>query len=158
MFSGKLLAAATCCLLLFAGSSAGADSPSAGRKRVESQSYDGPSSALAVENEGYGFYTGVCNPGPTDDTEGCVYFDLSPKDRFISLRIEDLSGRPVYAIAWDDSDSDFVEFCGKTKKPVPSPGGEFFYVEIIATSNRLGCYPSTVTQGTVTATFLRQRK
>ncbi len=127
-----------------------------GKKRVETEPYDSPSTAVALENAG--LYAGNCNVGPTDHTAGCIYFDLKPRDQFISFEIEDLTGQPVFGIAWDDSNLDFAVFCGKTEDPVPSPGGEYIFVEVIATTDAAGCSPSTVTQGTVTATFSRSRK
>lgn len=124
-----------------------------GAKRAETRNYTGPSPAAATE----GAYASACtSTSPIDFV--CARFDLKPTDRFISLSITDLSGRPIYAIAWDDSDQEIVEFCGETARPVPSPGGDFFYVEVIAANSRLGCYPSTVTQGTITATFTRRRR
>ncbi|MGH2697879.1 MAG: hypothetical protein ACRDJL_01595 [Actinomycetota bacterium] len=152
----RLLMVATCSVLLTAQPIGATGTERSQGKRVETKSYMGTSPVVA--SHVLDFYASACSSGSTDGDRTCLRFDLKRSDRFISLEIEDDVGNPVYGIAWDDSDDFVVEFCGKTTRPVASPGGDFFYVEVVAANTRLGCFPSAVTQGEVTATFTHRRK
>lgn len=121
------------------------------RSRTQVEPYDRPSTAIALNV----LYVGNCNP--LGIGQGCVDFDLKPSDRYISLKVEDATGQPIYATVWDSNDMSIAEFCGETEKPIPNPGSEFIYVEL-PIHGGVNCSPSTVTRGTVTATFTPARK
>lgn len=154
----RLLIYVMCVVLLSAHPVGAAYGERSRGKRAETQDYMGPSPTVALDTSD--FYASACTAGGTQDPweTSCLQFDLKPKDRYISLEIEDASGHPIYGIVWDDSNESLRSFCGKTKRPIPSPGGDFIFVEVVAANTSEGCYPSTVTEGTVTATFTRKRK
>lgn len=94
-------------------------------------------------------YVGDCDP--TAD-EGCVRFELKPKERYFTLEVKDQTGLPVYAAVFAPDGSDVGDVCGRTEEPLPAPGG---YVDVWLTSGN--CYgtqsPSVPTTGTVEASF-----
>ncbi len=149
---------ATCCGVVLLGQPVHAAGAPSRSQRVVSENYTGPSPVASTDVAG--LYASACTAGgPQDPWEtSCLRFDLEPTDRFIRLEIEDSSRRPVYGIVWDDNNEWVMSFCGTTKKPIPSPGGDSIYVEVVAATTKDGCYPSAVTQGTVTATFTRRKK
>jgi hypothetical protein len=152
----RLLIAVMCALLLGAHPIGAADAQRSRGKRVETQSFTGPSPTISTNVSG--FYASGCTSTGTSTGLTCLRFDLKRSDRFISLEIQDDTGNPVYGIVWDDDDEWLASFCGQQKKPIASPGGDFIYVEVVAANTSEGCYPSTVTEGTVTATFTRKKR
>ncbi|MGH2697880.1 MAG: hypothetical protein ACRDJL_01600 [Actinomycetota bacterium] len=157
MARGQRLLIVGMCAVLMTTQPIGAGARGSRGTRVETKDYIGPSPTVALDTSG--FYASACTAGGIQDPweRSCLQFDLKPKDRYISLEIEDESGQRIYGVVWDDSDESLRSFCGKTKRPIPNPGGDSIYVEVVAANTSEGCYPSTVTEGTVTATFTRER-
>lgn len=144
------------CVILLASQPIGAGAKGSHAARVETKEYVGTSPVLASF-----LYASACTAGSAPDPweKSCLEFKLKPKDRFISFKIEDATGQPVYGSVWSDGYNQGLRtFCGETKQPIPNPGGNFIYLEVVAAHTELGCYPSTVTHGTVTATFTQKKR
>lgn len=152
----RLLICVMCAVLLSAHSVGAAYAERSRGKRTESQDYMGPSPTISTNVSG--FYASSCSSTGTSTGLTCLRFDLKRSDRFISLEIQDDSGNPVYGIVWDDNDEWLASFCGKQRKPFANPGGDFIYVEVVGANTSNDCYPSTVTEGTVTATFTHKKR
>ena len=136
---------------LVAGAFAGAPADAKKKKkkkpkpRTVTATYDSPALGL-------GGVVGLCIA-----PNGCVPFATSPKERFVSVKIDDSSGTASYGRVTQDLDGDgqadeATPFCGKTEKPVPIQPG----IEVNVFIYSLGANPPCAgvgTSGSVTATF-----
>ncbi|HVF52337.1 MAG TPA: hypothetical protein VNC78_01890 [Actinomycetota bacterium] len=94
---------------------------------------------------------------------GCVHFRTRVADRFISVEIEDASGRDVYAVITQDGhgrgEYPHTAICGRTTEPLRIQGGVpvdvFVWAEVpqVLLTHCSGSGPGLVTAGTVTMTF-----
>lgn len=143
----KRVTVALLILGLFAASGAqGAE----GRKHVRTatEEYSGAQAILIGYESTPSVYAGDCDPA-TD--QGCVRFLLKKRDRFFTLKIQDQTGLPVYAVVFSGT-REIADVCGKTTEPVASPGR---FIDVWLTYGT--CYesptPSFPTIGTVQASF-----
>jgi len=125
-----------------------ADAAKKGKKkktRTMESVYDSP----AI---GSGDATGVCS-----GSNGCATFAIGPTERFISFKIEDQLGLPVYATVGQDQNPDdqFTDvvgkFCGETEEPFAIQPGAEVIVWVWALPGANPACPGAATTGTVTA-------
>lgn len=124
--------------------------------RVETKEYQSPAIAVMPMHP-----TGaaVCNEGGALPGErGCVVFPLlSSRERFLEVEVQDASALPVPAfLAWGDDPSEWIAFCGSTKRPLRTLGTTAVWLYPYRSPNLPTC-PGTATTGAVTATFLARR-
>lgn len=135
---------------LIAGSVATAEAKKKPQRttRTVQASYDSPV---------LGIYARCGEPGV-----GCTSFSGGPNERFITAKVEDAHGLPVYVLirsaasgAFGEGTKTYGEFCGETTEPIEvPPGGKFeFMVGSAASVYLAGCEPGVATTGTITATF-----
>ena len=103
------------------------------------------------------FLYGSC---ATSDGIGCVSFTTKANERFVTAKVVDAHGLPVFAMVREEHISDPVEgaevygtFCGETTEPIVVPPGENIQFWVGAPFAVAGCQPGAGTTGTVTATF-----
>jgi hypothetical protein len=87
---------------------------------------------------------------------GCVAFETTPKDRWMTVEIEDATGGAVFALASQEIDTSYYENICSKSKTFKIGGGLPVYVWVL-TGVCEDNTPSTVTTGTVTATFSNMR-
>lgn len=125
--------------------------------RVETKEYQSPAVAvMPIHPTG----AAICNEGGVLPGErGCVKFPLlSARERFLNVEVQDASGLPVPAfLAWGDDPSEWIPFCGSTKRPLRTLGGTATVWLYPYRSPNLPACPGTATTGSVTATFLGRR-
>lgn len=130
------------------GTESGALTPdSETRSRTVRVPYLGPAVAVSTPAT---LVTLNCGP---EVGRGCVTIPVGPKDRFVKLRIDDLSGQDVFAMVLDQSDSELAFFCGKTRSKLPVFPRSSIEVWLIAGTCFGTTRPSIVTSGEVVATF-----
>lgn len=89
---------------------------------------------------------------------GCATFEVGPKEKFVTLRIEDSLGTPVYALGGQDLDGDgFADTafrsCGETTEPVAiEPGYELNLLISAGPGTNPAC-AGAASMGTVNAVF-----
>lgn len=134
----------------------------AGRKsgkrveRVATEQYMSPALAIMpMHPRG----VAICNQGGVvEGNRGCVDFPLrSLRERFVEIEVTDATGLPVPGfLAWGEDPSEWVPFCGKTVKPLPTRGTVATVWLYPYSAINLPFCAGTATTGTVTATFLRR--
>ncbi len=100
-------------------------SPAAGRgRKAKPRKIELTYSEPAFGTAGFG----LCFQGSS-----CLFFDLLPKERFVSVAIEDETGMPVYASVIQDTNEDggylrhddlTVDICGKSEGPIEVEPGK----------------------------------
>jgi hypothetical protein len=101
---------------------------------------------------------GYCDPGiPQPPSKGCVRFPVQRGDRFVSLRIDDVTTLPVLGVAVDSHGRVLGLFCGATERPLQLPP-DSAHVDVWAVAGNCPsvAQPSVPTTGTITATFTRR--
>ncbi len=121
------------------------------RSRTVKVPYFGPAVAVSTPRA---LVTVNCDPG---NGRGCVRIPTGPKERFVKLEIEDLSGQDVFAMVLDQSDSELAFVCGKTRSKLPVLSRSFIEVWLIEGTCFGTTKPSVATSGEVVATFSRTR-
>lgn len=156
----KLVVTIAATLLVTAGA---APSP-AGTARAAREStlpYVGPAYAASVSTPmPSSTLGGYCDPGTAEPpSKGCVRFPVKAKDRFLSLRIDDLTTLPVLGAAVDSHGQVLGLFCGATEEPfLLTSGTAFVDVWAVAGNCPSVAQPSVPTTGTITATFSRRSR
>ena len=91
---------------------------------------------------------------------GCVSFTTEANERFVTAKVVDAHGLPVFAMVREEHISDPVEgaevygtFCGETTEAIAVPPGRNLQFWVGAPFAVYGCQPGAGTTGTVTATF-----
>lgn len=103
---------------------------------------------------------GYCDPGiPQPPSKGCVRFPIKRGDRFVSLRVDDVTTLPVLGIAVDSHGRVLGLFCGATEVPLQLPP-DAAHVDVWAVAGNCPsvAQPSVPTTGTITATFTRRAR
>lgn len=92
------------------------------------------------------------NSNPFDGL-GCVVLTARPTEFLVGVKVEDKLGLPVPGAV--NTESDFVQFCGRTTKPVSVEPGTEILVWVFATTGPGTGAPcaGTATQGVIKATF-----
>jgi hypothetical protein len=119
------------------------------RSRTVSATYYGPAVAASTPA---GFVTAHCHPGYS---LGCVKIPTRARDRFVSVRIEDVTGQDVFAMVLDQSDTELAFVCTETTGKLPVTPHSFIEVWLLEGTCDGSTTPSSATTGTVTATFSR---
>lgn len=103
------------------------------------------------------FLYGSC---ANSDGVGCVSFTTGPNERFVTAKVVDAHGLPVFVLVRDEYMSDPAEgaevygtFCGETTEPIAVPPGRNLQFWVGAPFAVYACQPGAGTTGTVTATF-----
>ncbi|MDQ3646509.1 MAG: hypothetical protein M3345_06170 [Actinomycetota bacterium] len=102
--------------------------------------------------------------GACDDSGGigCVSFTTKPNERFLTAKVVDAHGLPVFVLVRNEVDGfpaqgaeTYGTFCGETTQPIAVPPREDlqFWVGAAASPLLEGCYPGIGTSGTITTTF-----
>lgn len=92
---------------------------------------------------------------------GCVVLTTGSTERFVTAKVTDAHGQPVFVSVQADTNNDmqddvsFGSFCGETTAPIAVPSGQelHFWVGVTPDPAIAGCSPGEGTTGTVTATF-----
>lgn len=96
----------------------------------------------------------------TSSLGGAVEFGLGPKEKFVSVEIEDASGQPVMATMSQEQDPStpswniIATFCGQTEEPVETLPGVPIRVSVYTTPGP--SHPTCMgpaSSGTITGTF-----
>lgn len=94
---------------------------------------------------------------PTGDNIGGVKFATGPKDKFVSIEIQDTLGQPVSGSVGQDPEGDgtvaTTPFCTKTEEPLPIEPGLEVTVFVFVGPCTTPPGPAVATQGTVIGTF-----
>lgn len=102
---------------------------------------------------------GTCT---SDGAVGCVELVSGAGEVYVTAKVEDAHGQPVFVSVQADTNGDAMDdatygtFCGETANPLSVPEGAelHFWVGITPTSTDItGCQPAAATNGTVIATF-----
>jgi len=89
---------------------------------------------------------------------GCVAIATGAKERFLTAKVTDQHGQPVYVSIGanleggdNQDDTTYGSFCGKTEEPIPvDPGVELhLWVGFSPDPGFAGCVPGFATSGTV---------
>lgn len=143
------LRAASVVSVLLVGVLAGPSGAGRPKVRMASAPYTGALAALVGTSTTPNAYVGDCDPNADS---GCVRFEIRRGERYLTLKVEDQTGLPVYAVAFAPDGSEVGEVCGSSDEPIAAPGG---YVDVWVTAG--ACYgstsPSLPTTGTVQASF-----
>lgn len=97
---------------------------------------------------------------------GGAAFETGWWERFASVKLEDSSGHPAWALVGQDSnfngtyeDSEYTPVCGSTDKPIPITPGIVLFVEIQAGPCLApSIEPAFATWGTIRVTLADRRK
>ena len=133
--------------------SADAKKPKKAKPRVVSDTYDAPAIGIATPVASGGGST--CAGG---NNVGCVEFPTTSKDKYVKIEVTDQSGQQAGGyLSQGDTDGDgvgnlFGDFCGAHAAPVAITPGVPLKVSLYNGTCADGS-PSTVTTGTVKATF-----
>ncbi|MDP9067531.1 MAG: hypothetical protein M3N53_04150 [Actinomycetota bacterium] len=129
-------------------------SPAAGRgRKPKPRKLELTYSEPALGTAGFG----LCFQGSS-----CLFFDLLPKERFVSVAIEDDTGMPVYASVIQDTNEDgsylrhddlTVDICGKTEKPIEVEPGKPTSVWVWQGPGASPPCPGVASSGTATITL-----
>ncbi len=91
---------------------------------------------------------------------GCVSFSVGPKERFVTAKVHDAHGLPVFVYirstasgAFGEGSESYGSFCGEATKPIAVPPGGELEFWVGAAASVYGCQPGVATSGTITATF-----
>ena len=140
-------------LLMVAGLIAGAAATAEAKKHPERNTrtvegtYDSPV---------LGMY-GEC---AESDGLGCVSFSTRAKERFVTAKVQDAHGLPVFVLIRSTASGPFGEgtetygtFCGETTEPIAVPAGTHLEFWVGAAASVYGCQPGFGTSGTIAVTF-----
>ena len=91
---------------------------------------------------------------------GCVSFSAGAEERFVTAKVKDAHGLPVFVLVRSAARGSFGEgsepygtFCGETTEPIAIPAGVQLEFWVGAAASAYGCQPGLGTSGTITATF-----
>ncbi len=91
---------------------------------------------------------------------GCVSFSIEAKERFVTAKVHDAHGLPVFVFirstasgAFGEGSESYGSFCGETTEPVAVPPGAELEFWVGAAASVYECAPGIATSGTITATF-----
>ena len=91
---------------------------------------------------------------------GCVTFSVGAEERFVTAKVHDAHGLPVFVLIRSVPSGPFGEgseiygtFCGETTEPIAVPAGSDLEFWVGAAASVYGCQPGIATSGTITATF-----
>lgn len=94
------------------------------------------------------------------DGIGCVSFTTGQNERFVTAKVVDAHGLPVFVLVRSEAEGfpaqgaeTYGTFCGETTEPIAVPPGETIQFWIGAAMSVYGCQPGIATAGTITATF-----
>ncbi len=88
---------------------------------------------------------------------GCVSFLVGPKERFVTAKVHDAHGLPVFVFirsiasgAFGAGSESYGSFCGETTEPIAVPPGTELEFWVGAAASVYGCQPGIATSGTIT--------
>ena len=90
----------------------------------------------------------------------CMIVRTRPTERFVSVKVTDAHGLPVYFSLFSPGTGFWTEFCGETTRPVPIPAGSNLEIEVGVSRwvAQTACPTSSVkTTGTIAVTLSNQR-
>lgn len=140
-------------LLLVVGLIGGAVATAEAKKKAQkvTRTVEGSYDSPAI------FLYGSC---AQSDGTGCVSFTTGPNERFVTAKVVDAHGLPVFVLIRSTASGAFGEgtetsgtFCGETTEPIAVPAGSHLEFWVGAPFSVYGCQPGAGTTGTVTATF-----
>lgn len=140
---------------------AGTSPAGAARTREMKLPYVGPAYGVSVSTPlPSSTLGGYCDPGVSQPpSNGCVRFPIKKGDRYVSLRIDDLSTLPVLGVVVDAHGRVLGLFCGATEGPLGVPP-DVNHIDVWAVAGNCPsvAQPSVPTTGTITATFSRRSR
>lgn len=94
------------------------------------------------------------------DGLGCVSFSVGDKEHFVTAKVHDAHGLPVFVLirstasgAFGEGSETYGTFCGETTEPIAVPSGAQLEFWVGAAASVYGCQLGIATFGTISATF-----
>ena len=91
---------------------------------------------------------------------GCVSFVAGEQERYLTAKVQDAHGLPVFVLirskaagAFGEGSEPYGTFCGETTEPIAVPPGTELEFWVGAAASVYGCQPGFATSGEITATF-----